>query len=77
MSDLIGWAGNIVVIIALIRMGKYTRDAFAIGALGEALWMVHALEVRDAPLVALCVLMFSIYVVNLIRYKNGTTHISA
>lgn len=66
---MLGWISNLFVIAAIIRTGKYTRDAFVLGAIGEGLWLVEAIRIGEWSLAAMCVLLCGIYVVNVIRYK--------
>lgn len=72
---MLGWIGNVFIVIALFRLGKPTRTAFVLGAIGEALWFAESLRIREWSLAAMCALLFAIYLVNLFRFKPLDSHV--
>lgn len=52
---MLGWAGNVFIIVGLWGIGNKQRSAFIASMVGEALWIANAAGRSDYALTAICV----------------------
>lgn len=52
--QLIGWLGNIFIVMGLWKIGDKVRNAFIYSIIGESFWIFNALTRHDWALATIC-----------------------
>lgn len=52
---MLGWVGNLFIVVGLWGVGNRSRTAFVVSALGEACWVSNAVARKDWALASICV----------------------
>lgn len=61
---MIGWVGNVFIVVGLFLVGRKDRRAFLFSIAGETAWIVNAALRHDWALVTICA------VFNLMAFRN-------
>lgn len=56
VSGLLGWIGNIFIVVGLWKIGDKWRHAFLFSIVGEAAWIARATMVEDWALATICLI---------------------
>lgn len=57
MIDLIGWFGNIFIIVGIIGIAYKCRSGFILGVVGNSLWCVKGIVTKQWDLVSIEVII--------------------
>ncbi len=52
---MLGWVGNVFIVVGLYGIGNKNRNAFIASFIGEALWIANAAHRSDWALTSICV----------------------
>lgn len=55
---MLGWIGNVFIVLGLWGVGNRARNAFLLSAAGEAFWIANAGLRGDWALGSICVVFF-------------------
>jgi len=55
VAAVIGWIGNVFIVVGLYGVGNKRRGAFVLTAIGELVWVAHATLRADWALAAICI----------------------
>lgn len=61
---MIGWIGNIFIILGLWGIGNKNRKAFIFSVIGEILWIIKAVNDGSWDLAAICVVFAAVAIRN-------------
>lgn len=53
-SELLGWLGNIFIVIGLWKIADKWRNAFLFSIVGESAWIAKSLITQDYALAFIC-----------------------
>lgn len=68
---LIGWCGNIFLIIGLLGAGKKYKHAFGITLVGELAWLGESLRMNRVDMIFLCVVFSMLACLNWYWWTHG------
>ena len=52
---MLGWIGNVFIVVGLWGVGNKSRRAFLASIVGESFWILNATLRHDSALTAICV----------------------
>jgi hypothetical protein len=52
---MLGWIGNVLIVVGLWKIGDKWRHAFVFSVLGELAWIARSVAARDWALASICV----------------------
>jgi len=51
---MLGWIGNVFIVVGLWKIGSKVRSAFLFSIVGESLWIANAVARQDWALASIC-----------------------
>jgi hypothetical protein len=54
--NLLGWIGNVLIVIGLWKIGDKWRHAFLFSIVGEIIWIIKSLYFKQYDLAFICVI---------------------
>lgn len=67
---MLGWIGNVFIVVGLWGVGNRDRRAFLASCVGEALWIANAYARSDWALASICVVFFAMAVRGYLKWRT-------
>ena len=65
---MLGWIGNLFIVVGLWGVGNKNRNAFLSSIAGESLWIANSYLRKDWALTSICVVFFLMAVRGYIKW---------
>lgn len=69
VSEIIGWIGNLILVVAQWKVGDKARTAFLLMVVGELTWLVASILKESPSMSFLCVIFAGIAMRNYWKWK--------
>lgn len=78
-NEILGWIGNVFIVVGLWKVGNRSRDGFIASCVGELLWIANAYSRADWALTAICMVFLVMAVRGYVKWgkingKNTKTN---
>lgn len=70
MWQIMGWIGNVILILGLWSVGNKVRSCFIYTVIGEVLWVIYAVHNRQWDLVTICAVFAVMAIRNFIKWGS-------
>jgi len=71
MISILGWIGNVFIVIGLWKIGSKKRNAFLFSIVGELTWMIKSMWIHQYDLAFITMVFFLLAIRSYIKWGTA------